>query len=154
MLPIMKAVIKDDMSICQASEKHHWPKSTLGDTVSGWVLPGATSGTASYLTSEEEEELVTFVCHVARQEHITTVERILSSHGITKTVTAGWEVSFIGRHPKLPYGHLLLLSGAASDCCTLDNYLDELELINWYTNIVLFSIWMTQECLWTPSLWQ
>ena len=64
----MKAVIEDDMSICQASEKHHGPKSTVGDRVSGWVLPGATSGPASYLTSEEEEELVTFVCHVARQE--------------------------------------------------------------------------------------
>ena len=73
---------------------------------------------------------MTFVCHVAWQEHITTVESILPSHGITKTVTAGWGVSFIGRHPKLPYGHLLPLSGAASDCFTLDNYLDESELIN------------------------
>ena len=123
MLPIMKAVIKDDMSICQASEKHHGPKSTLGDRVSGWVLSGATSGPASYLTSGEEEELVTFACHVAWQELITTVEHILSSHGIAKTVTAGWWVSFIERHLKLPYGHLLPFSGV-SDCCTLDNYLD------------------------------
>ena len=48
MLAAMKAVIEDGMSIRQAAEKHHVPKSTLGDRVSGRVLPGATSGPALF----------------------------------------------------------------------------------------------------------
>ena len=32
------------------------PKSTLGDHISGRVLPGRTSGPALYLSREEEEE--------------------------------------------------------------------------------------------------
>ena len=83
-----------------------------------------------YLTSEEEE-LVMFLCHVAqigqgrtRQEVIAIIERILSSRGIIKTVTAGWWASFIGRHPKLTLrtpATLSLARAGASDRCTLDN---------------------------------
>jgi len=47
------------MSIC-ASEHYAIPKSTLGDVISGRVLPGSTSGPRHYLNDEEEEELVTF----------------------------------------------------------------------------------------------
>ena len=48
------------MSIRRASEHYAIPKSTLGDVISGRVLPGSTSGPRHYLNDEEEEELVTF----------------------------------------------------------------------------------------------
>ncbi len=108
MLAAMKAVIEDGMSVRRAAELHQVPKSTLGDRISGRVLSGATSGPPSYLTSVEEEELVTFLCRVAqighgrtRQEVIAIVERVLSSRDNTRTVTSGWWASFVGRHPKL-----------------------------------------------------
>lgn len=73
------------------------PNSTIGDRVSGRVLPGATSGPCTYLTSEEEKELVTFLSRIAQIVHghtcrevIAIVERILSSRGNMRTVTPGW----------------------------------------------------------------
>ena len=88
MLAATKAVIEGGMSVRQAAELHQVPKSTLGDRVSGRVLPGARSGPPTYLSSEEEEELVIFLSRVAqighgrtRREVIAIVERILSSRG-------------------------------------------------------------------------
>ena len=54
------------MSVRQAAELHQVPKSTLGDRISGRVLPGAKSGPPTYLTSEEEEELATFLSRAAQ----------------------------------------------------------------------------------------
>ena len=58
------------MSVRQAAELHQVSKSTLGDRVSGRVLPGARSGPHTYLTSEEEEELVMFLSRVSLRSHI------------------------------------------------------------------------------------
>ena len=69
MLGAMKAVIKEGKSVCQAAVLYHVPKSTLGDRISGRVLPGATSGPPAYLTSEEEEEIVIFLCRSADVGH-------------------------------------------------------------------------------------
>ena len=52
----MKAVIDDGMSIRDAAEQYGVPRSTLGDRISGRVLPGATSGPRTFLTSDEEED--------------------------------------------------------------------------------------------------
>ena len=85
----IKAVVEHGMNVRSAAELYNVPKSTLGDRLSGRVLPGATSGPSSYLTSEEEWELVTLLCRTAaigygwcRKEVIAIVERILSSHGV------------------------------------------------------------------------
>ena len=59
MAAALKAVIEDGMSVRGAAEYYGVPKSTLGDRVSGRVLPGVTSGRCTYLSHEEEEELVT-----------------------------------------------------------------------------------------------
>ena len=133
----MKAVIESGMSIRQAAEKHNIPKSTLGDRISGRVLPGATSGPSCYLSGIEEEELVNFLCRVAqighgrtRSEVIGIVERVLASRGIMRSVSAGWWSSFISRHPKVALrtpATLSLARAAASDRDILDNYFDELE---------------------------
>ena len=53
----MKAVIDDGMSIRDAAEQYGVPTSTLGDRISGRVLPGATSGPRTFLTSDEEEDV-------------------------------------------------------------------------------------------------
>ena len=137
MLAAMKSVIDNGMSVRQAAQLHGVPKSTLGDRISGRVLPGTTSGPPTYLTCEEEEELVTFLCRAAqighgrtRQEVITIVEQVLSSRGNTRTVTTGWWASFIGRHPRLALrtpATLSLARASASDRGILDNYFDELE---------------------------
>lgn len=92
----MKAVIEDGKSVCQAADLYQVPKSTLGDCISGRVLPGATSGPHTYLTVEEEEELVRFLSCVAnighgrtRQEVMAIVERMLAARGIARTITSG-----------------------------------------------------------------
>ena len=61
MLAATKAVIEVGMSVRQAADLHQVPKGTLGDRVSGRVLLGARSGPRTYLSSEEEEELVIFL---------------------------------------------------------------------------------------------
>ena len=61
MLTAIKAVIEGGMSVCQAAELHYVSKSTLRDRVSGRVLPEARSSPRTYLSSEEEEELVIFL---------------------------------------------------------------------------------------------
>lgn len=115
---------------------YHVPKSTLGDRISGRVLPGATSGPPCYLTNEEEE-LVTFLCRVAqigqgctRQKVIAIIERVLASCGNARAISSGWWTSFISRHPTVALrtpATLLLAWVGASDRGSLDNYFDELE---------------------------
>ena len=45
----MKAVIGEGYSVRQASESFGVPRATLGDRVSGRVIPGANSGPQRYL---------------------------------------------------------------------------------------------------------
>ena len=133
----MKAVIDDGMSIRDAAEQYGVPRSTLGDKISGRVLPGATSGPRTFLTSDEEEELVSFLCRTAsighgrtRQEVIAIVERVLSSRGVTKSVSSGWWAAFVGRHPELALptpATLSLARATASDRYVIDCYFEELE---------------------------
>ena len=97
----MKAVIHDGMSIRKAACVYGVPKSTLGDRISGKVLPGTKSGPPSYITEKEEQELVTFMTRSSaigygrtRKEVIAIVEWLLCSRGIHKYVTNGWWESF------------------------------------------------------------
>ena len=60
----VSAVIKDGLSVRQAAEEYHVPKSTLADRISGRILPGGRSGPGKYLNDQEEEELVAFCCSV------------------------------------------------------------------------------------------
>jgi transposase len=55
----IKAAI-DGTSIRQASEEYSVPRSTLHDRITGKVKPGSKSGPKSYLSSLEEQELVSF----------------------------------------------------------------------------------------------
>ena len=137
MAAALKAVIEDGMSVRGAAEYYGVPKSTLGDRVSGRVLPGVTSGRCTYLSHEEEEELVTFLCRTAlighartRKEVMAIVDRLLSSRGKKTAVSPGWWASFVARHPKLTLrtpATLSLARANATDRVVIDNYFDELE---------------------------
>ena len=91
----------------------------------------------TFLTSDEEEELVSFLCRTAsighgrtRQEVIAIVERVLSSRGVTKSVSSGWWAAFVGRHPELALrtpATLSLARASASDRYVIDRYFEELE---------------------------
>ena len=61
----LNAVVVDGVSVRRAALLYGVPKSTLGDRVSGRVLSGATCGRDTYLSDEEEEEVVTL--RIARQ---------------------------------------------------------------------------------------
>jgi len=100
------------MAIRQAALRFGVPKSTLGDRISGRVLPGASCGPKGYLTPEEEEELVNFLLRCAamgypksRHEVLALVKRNLEKKRIA-VVTSGWWQSLCGRHPNLLSGHL------------------------------------------------
>ena len=85
----ISAVVQDEIAVRKAAALYNVPKSTLGDRITGRVLPGSTSGPATYLTAQEEKELATFLCRSAaigygrtRSEVMAIVERILASRGI------------------------------------------------------------------------
>lgn len=68
----MDAVVKDGLSVRKAAEEYGVPKSTLGDRISGRILPGAISGPGKYLTHQEEEELVCFLLRCVSIGYIPT----------------------------------------------------------------------------------
>ncbi len=96
-----------------------------------------TSGPARYLSQQEEEELVTFLCHTSnigygrcRKEVISLVERILLARGERKRVTNGWWQAFLKRHPQLTLRTPAALSYSrvqAADQDSLNAYFDILE---------------------------
>ena len=133
----VKAVVQDDVSIRKAADMYDVPRSTLGDRVSGQVLPGTSSESIRYLCDEEEEELVTFIMGCASigypktvKDILAIVQLILSSRGVHRTVTYGWWEAFRRRHPNLALRTSSSLSKAralASNRVVLDHYFDLLE---------------------------
>ena len=134
---VMNAVLNEGMSIRHAAEHYAVPKSTLGDRISGRVLPGSTSGPRRILNDEEEEELVAFLCRCAsvglsksRKELLALVQAIAESKGTQHLITGGWWNSFIKRHPDITLRAPVPLSQArarATDEEVMDNYFDLLE---------------------------
>ena len=80
------------------------PRSKIGDRFSGYVVPGSTSGSPKYL-STQEEELVQFLIDCVsigypcgHLEVIVMVQCVCHERGIDKVVTHGWWESFCHRH--------------------------------------------------------
>ena len=121
----------------RAASEYNIPKSTLGDRVSGKILPGAKAGRKPYLTPNEEDELVKFLLNYAaigygrsRKEVIALVEGILETRGLDGSLTCGWWDGFKARHPPLSLRQVSLLSysrAVASDRDVIDRYFDLLE---------------------------
>lgn len=55
---VITACMMGAMTIRQAALNLGVPKPTLGDRLSGRILPGATSGPRAYLTTEKEEKYI------------------------------------------------------------------------------------------------
>ena len=133
----MNAVVKDGLSVRRAAEEFGVPKSTLGDRISGRVLPGAVSGPGKYLTDQEEEELTCFLLRCAsigyprsRLEVIAIVQRLCDQRGLNKVVSHGWWESFCRRHRNVTLrvaAPLSLSRAKASDVAVINNYFDMLE---------------------------
>jgi len=51
----LKAVISEGLSVRRAALQFSVPRSSLGDHVSGQVVPGTSSGPARYLTKAKEK---------------------------------------------------------------------------------------------------
>lgn len=112
-------------------------RSTLHNHVSGKVAFGARPGPMPYLTTEEEEELCSFLVQVAKigypktkQQVLALVQQIVSSKGIVTTVSNGWWERFSQRNPGITLRSAVPLSlarAAVTDTEMLSRYQDQLE---------------------------
>ena len=137
MVKAMEEVAKCKMSIREAATRYNIPKSTLGDRITGRVQHGALSGPKSYLSSQEESELATFLTRCAaigypktRHEVISLVQEIVDSKGIDSTVSSGWWQAFCKRNPNITLRAPAPLSRGrayASDPELISRYFDLLE---------------------------
>ena len=133
----LQAVISGEFSVRQASEVFNVPKSTLGDRVSGRVIPGSNSGPERYLTTMEEGELVLFLARVAaigygktRKEVMAIVQNVVDQKCLNKSVSSGWWESFTRRNPNISLRAAARLSMArakATDPEMFGRYFDLLE---------------------------
>ena len=133
----MAAVEVGRESIRHASEKFHVPRATLHDYVSGKTNLGSKSGPKTYLTCEEENELVIFLIRCARvgyphtkKEVLAIVQRVVDGKGIECEVSNGWWERFCQRNPNVSLRSAVPLSlsrAMASDPVVIENYYDELE---------------------------
>ena len=124
-------------TVRRAAEMYNVPRSTLSDKVLCKVPLKARSGPPSYLNTEEEEELTSFLLEMAkigyahtRKQVIALVQQIVESKGISTVVSSGWWERYIKRHPQIALRVAVPLSMAramASDREVLDRYFNMLE---------------------------
>ena len=135
----LEEVSSRSMTIRRAAEEYGVPRSTLGDRASGRVVPGTKSGAPTYLSPEEEEELVHFLIGSAEigypklvREVRTLVGAILSRNADSDVgcVSTGWWERFKKRHPNLSLrqGESLAYKRAiVTNRDVIDKYFDLLE---------------------------
>ena len=72
------AVMKDGISVRRAAEEYDIPKSTLGDRISGRILPGAVSDPGKYLyLTKKRKNLYAFCWSVRRLGILEATRRSL-----------------------------------------------------------------------------
>ena len=129
--------VEKGVSLRRAAEMYRVPKSTLYDHVTGKVAFGARSGPNPYLTTEEEEELCSFLVQVAKigyphtkKQVLALVQQILSAKGITSSISNGLWERYCQRNPGITLRSAVPLSlarAAATDPEMLSRYYDTLE---------------------------
>ena len=65
MMKAVNSAVHGHLSVQRAAIEFNVQRSTLGDRISGRVLPGAVNGRAKYLSDEEEQELARFLMRCA-----------------------------------------------------------------------------------------
>ena len=129
--------VTNGSSIRRAAEEYNVPRSTLGDRISGRVVPGIKSGPSKYLSTQEEDELVQFLLDCAsigyprgRLEVIAMVQRVCNERGIDRVVTHGWWESFCRRHAEVTLRVTAPLSASrakSTDSYVIHKYFDMLQ---------------------------
>ena len=132
----INSVAYEGWSVRKAAEFHGIPKTTLDDHVNGRSLPGAKSGPPTLLSSEEEDDLVSFLIKSSeigfsrtRKDVLAMVDRVLASKGIYRCVTSGWWAKFCKRHPEI----VLRVPATVSTARARDS---SLEAINSYFDVL------------------
>ncbi len=111
MLQAMAAVKDGSMGINMAAIAHGVPRTTLMDRLSGRVIQGTKMGPKSYLTREEEKELVDFLVNCSkmgycktRAEVLRIVEAVMKKKGRLlgdHHISQGWWCRFRERWPEI-----------------------------------------------------
>lgn len=109
----VKAVKDNEMTLINAAEKYHIPRSTLHDKVTGKSTLDAKKGPATYLTATEEEEIVNWIIEcsqrgfpVTKIRLIECVQKFIKKSGRETPFTEDrpgkkWLKLFMNRHPIL-----------------------------------------------------
>ena len=123
-------------SLRAASIMYGIPRATLSDYYLGKSALGSRPG-CSYLTGEEEGELVSFLFQVAqigfpctKKQVIAIVQEIVDSKGIDRVVIPGWWQRFSECHPNVTLNSAIPLSHCRAKAATkevLDSYFDILH---------------------------
>ena len=130
------AVVEERQTVRRAAEAFNVPKSTLQDRISGRVVFGSRSGPQSYLTDEEEKELVAFI------EGCSTIGFSRSKQQIIELRTSE-PVSYarsIGTRPEIISRYFDLLEDTLVENGLLEKPCQ------------IFNIWMRQVCPFIPWL--
>ena len=103
----LEAVSKGS-TVRRAAEDYGVPRSTLHDRIRGRVIHGTKSGPRKYLTSMEEEQLVSHLQNCSsigygksRKDTLALVQAVIDKKGIDTQVSSSWLKSFASRHPEL-----------------------------------------------------
>ena len=93
MINAMEAVKSGNMRVNEAAREHGVPCTTLKDRLSGRVKHGKKSGPMPYLTSQEEDELATFLTEASnigygktKREIILIVQKVLEQKVVSLTI--------------------------------------------------------------------
>ena len=109
MVAAIKAV-QEGCTVSKAARDHDVPKTTLYDRVSGRVTHGNKPGPRPYLTSEEEQELGTYLKHCSkvgygktRRDVLAIVQNVAADKGVLRQsqVSSGWWRRFLERQKDL-----------------------------------------------------
>ena len=105
---IMAVANCNGCSVRRAADEYNVPRSTLHDRVVDRVTHGAKSGPCRYLTSLEEEELVSHLQNCSSigygkscKDTLALVQAAVDRKGIVTQVSPSWLKSFTSRHPEL-----------------------------------------------------
>lgn len=98
------------ISINRAAKDHGIPPTTLKDRLSGRVINGTKPGRVSYLGSDEEKELESYLTKAnevgygkTRREVKAIAEKVAAEKGVLRCshISDGWWRRFLQRHPNL-----------------------------------------------------
>ena len=77
MTKAMEAVKNGEMSINRVVQEYNVPRTTLKDRLAGRVKHGSKSGPDPYLTSNEEDELVSVLINACKMGHGKTKREVI-----------------------------------------------------------------------------